>query len=466
MRDSSIVRTQSLLMRKSIPSLVGRFSIAGFLGLCGQALQISLDGYFVGNGLGETGLSTIAVVVPLLSFATAIGCMIGVGSTSLATIALGRGETEKARSIYGASVWLGLFLGIAIAAVGRLFAGEIAQILGAPDALLAPCTDYIRRFFLFFPFIMLGCIWYYYVRLDGKPLIGTAAFTFPALYAALVEYQLIFRFGAGIESSATAFGITVGSWAFCGIHFLLSRTTLFKVKVSDIKRINAGFAKDIAVAGLASCTTQIAVALVAVNINYFLGRYGTSTDIAAFGVLNGYIIYIFSLIVTLAFAPSVQPIASLNMTAHAFGRVRQSLFVSCVLSVCSMGLITVLLLVFSTPIVSFFTGNDPSLTVAVQERLPFYVGLYSLGSMSFVVSAYYQAIESDKKAVLLSLMLNCLSLVPIMFLMTHFYGSEGIWYSIPLCDIVTFFISVLFLIRENKRLRRLSKREAGRRALG
>lgn len=446
---------------KPIGPLVRKYCAAGLIGLFFQAFQISTDGYLVGNGLGAVGLSTIAIVVPLLSFAMAIGCLIGVGGTSLAAIDLGRNQEEKARKIFGQCVWLGIFCGITIMVLGLAFSEQIAIFLGATGDLIKTCTSYVNRYFMFFPFYVLGCIFYYFVRLDEKPFIGTLAFVIPPIYAEIIEYMCIFHWNVGTASSSTAFGLTVGSWSLIGFYFLCSKKTLFKVNLSDAK-LEWKIVREVVIAGMATFAVQMAIAAIAVIVNAFLLQYSDATDTTVFGVLNGYLMYIMTLIVTIAFAPGLQPIASFNIGAKQYARVRKALNICSIYTVVIMGLIVVLILLFKDQVLYFFIGDDPEVLSRASERIYIYIGLFAFGCLSFVVSGYYQAIEKDGKAVFTALCRNVIYLMPVLIILTGLFnmGSAGVWLAMPVCEILTFVTSMALIVNENKRLIALERGKA------
>ncbi len=121
---------------RDIRTLIIKYSAAALLGQGMQICQVVTDGFFVGNGLNATGLATIAIVIPLLTFALAFGCLIGVGATSIAAIHLGKKDTETARRIFGQSVWYGLFLSVTVAVLGYIFAEGIVILFGATGDLI------------------------------------------------------------------------------------------------------------------------------------------------------------------------------------------------------------------------------------------------------------------------------------------------------------------------------------------
>ncbi|HMM05977.1 MAG TPA: MATE family efflux transporter [Clostridiales bacterium] len=441
---------------KSVGSLIIKYSIAAVLGQSMQICQVVTDGFFVGNGLNAAGLATIAIVIPLLTFALALGCLVGVGATSIAAIHLGRKDVEAARKVYGQSVWYGLFLSVTIAILGHLFAEPIVRLFGATDDLVANCVSYARMFFIFLPFCVMGGIFYFFIRLDEKPFIGTLALTIPVVYAEIIEYFCIFQYDLGVASSAMAFGITVGSWSLIGLYFLMSKKTIFKVKLSDLK-FDFKLIANVNKTGMASFLVQVAISFIAIMLNNLLARHGTGMDTAAFGILNAYLMYIFTLFVTLGWTLGMQPVVSFNLGAGKFARVRQALTKTIVYNTIFMAVVTVLVFIFSDFIIGFFAGDDLALIAASKSHIYVFLSLFAFGSASFIVSGYYQAIELNGRAVFHALTRNVIFIVPVSLIMLKLFGVAGVWASMPVCEVLAFIVAMLFVFHEVRRLKSMEQ---------
>jgi len=278
--------------------------------------------------------------------------------------------------------------------------------------------------------------------------------TVPALVAIMVEYFCIFKWHLGIASSAISFGLCVGSWSLIGIYFLINRKTVFKMKLSDFK---LDFRKILGInkTGFASFIIQVVFAVVAIVINNLLGVYGKPVDIAAFGIINAYLLYIFSIFVTLGFTLGLQPIVSFNYGARQFARVRECLTVSIKYTIGTMAVLTALLFAFAHQVVSFFAGDAPDLVAATQADMKIYLLLFALGGISFLVSGYYQAIEHNGKAIFNGCTRNIIFIIPLLFILPKFLGVTGIWAAQPIADALSFAVAMFLVYNEIKRLKQL-----------
>jgi Na+-driven multidrug efflux pump len=439
---------------KNVKSLLVKYSIAALIGQSLQMCQITGDGFFVGNGIGQIGLATISIVYPLLVFTLATGSLIGIGATSISAIHLGKGEVEEARSYFGQSIVFSVILSLIIMIFGLLNVESIVTFLGASGELVKSASSYASVFFYSFPFTVTGCVFYFYVRLDEQPFIGTLALTVPALVAIIVEYFCIFKWHLGIASSAISFGLCVGSWSLIGIYFIISRKTIFKMKPIDFR---LDFRKILGInkTGSASFIIQVVFAVVAIVINNLLGIYGGPLDIAAFGIINAYLLYIFSIFVTLGFTLGLQPIVSFNYGARKFARVREAMTVCIKYTIGTMAVLTALLFVFAHQVVSFFAGDAPELIAATQADMKIYLLLFALGGISFLVSGYYQAIEHNGKAILNGCTRNIIFIIPLLFILPKFLGVTGIWAAQPIADVLSFAVAMFLVNKEIKRLKQL-----------
>ena len=72
-----------------------KYIIPAMIGTLLGGLYTVVDGYFVGNTLGDKGLAAINIIYPIGSILFAIGSMIGMGGSVIMSIHLGAGEIEK-----------------------------------------------------------------------------------------------------------------------------------------------------------------------------------------------------------------------------------------------------------------------------------------------------------------------------------------------------------------------------------
>ena len=65
-----------------------------------------------------------------------------------------------------------------------------------------------------------------------------------------------------------------------------------------------------------------------------------------------------------------------------------------------------------------------------------------------VASNFFQSIGMASKAVFLSLSRQVVVLIPCLLLLPLAFGAQGIWYSMPLSDLIASVISAILLVRQ------------------
>jgi Na+-driven multidrug efflux pump len=441
-----------------IGKLLIKYSMTAIVGQLMQVVWIVFDGIFVGATVGAEGFAAYSIISPLYVFAQAIGLMIAVGACSLSGVALGEGKRERARQIFGRSMWYAFILSLIIAVLAVAFAAPMARAMGATEDLVEPCVGFIRVFFLGFPVVVLGFVLYEYVRLDEQPVIGALLLCIPPIYGVLIDYVCYFKLDLNIASSAWGYVAVVGSWALGAVYFLVSKKTPFKMKKSDIKPDW----KDIGLiskTGLASFGVQLSIFFIGMLTNNLLAVYGSTMDKAAFGILNGYIINIFTVCVSIGFAIGVQPLASYNIGAKLYDRAREAFRLCMIQTLAIMGVATVVVFLFGRPIIGAFAGGDAATVEGTLNPMYITMVMFWFGSAAMISSAYFQAIRADAKGILNGLTRNTIFAIPVMLIAAKLAGVTGIWAAYPISDVGAGIVAIIMMIAELKRLKKLERED-------
>ena len=440
---------------QKIKTLFFAYTLSAVLGMALQMIMNIADGFYVGNGVGTTGLGAISVVFPFWIIAIAVGTMIGVGASTLVGIKLGQGNKEEARAIVGQSFWYSNILSIIITILAFIFMDKILIFFGAQGDILDAARSYTQGFMIGFPLYVTGLLLFYLIRIDEKPILGLLIQSVPAAIALFVEYILIFKLKWGINGSAVgAWLITMGSWYLLVLHFIFGKTEL-KIKLKDI-RIDMKNVAQINKIGFAGFIIQVAPTFVTIAINNLIGKYGGQSDFAAYGVINAYMLYIL-ISLTNSFGFGLLPIASYNYGAGLYDRVRDVLKTCMKYTVGFLVICLVLIFIFADQILTFFIGPVPEIVLATKAAMCKFIILFPLGAMTLVISNYFQAVEKNGKAIVNSLTRNVIFILPLLFILPRFLGMTGVWISQPIADALACLVAVIYLIRELKELSRPQK---------
>lgn len=439
--------------KKSITGLFWKYSLFALAGLAIQGVAAIADGFFVGNGVGAIGLETVSVILPLATATIAIYLLFGIGSSTIAAIKLGNGDVEGAREVYGSVIVFALFFSVAIAVIVLLNMDAILTCFGANADVLPTARTWGITFMLGFPLYIVGNIAYSFTRLAERPFAASLSIIGGSVVGMVSEYFIIYVLKLGMAGSAFSYVVAIGATVFL-VPYLQLSSTPFKIKASDFK-INFKIIKETFQTGSAIFFAQIATIVSTVIINNLILVYGIpKLDLAAFGIINAYIAYVLTLLTT-AFVTGIQPIASYNLGAKLYLRVSTLVKVGIAQSTAVIIAIMVIVFTFASPIISFFAGPDPALVTATKAAMKIYLLLYALGNVSQIISGYYMAVEKNGLAILNGLARVIIFAVPLLLILPHYFGLEGVWMAQPGADTLSFILALVCIWGESKSLKKM-----------
>ena len=205
--------------------------------------------------------------------------------------------------------------------------------------------------------------------------------------------------------------------------------------------------------GISPFIMQIAQSFILFLFNKMLAQYGGDLAIAAMGISNS--IAMFILMPIFGLNQGVQPIIGYNFGAKLYGRVIK-VFKLAMLSAtlfCTFGFLTIMF--FSEYIIHFFSKGDTQLIGIGANGLRIFMFLLPLVGFQVVNSGYFLAIGKAKHALILTVSRQVVFLIPVLFILPHFYNLNGVWAAGPVSDGLSAILSFTLMFRELKSLNKL-----------
>ena len=153
----------SQFLRYAIPS-----ALANFI----SSLYTLVDGIFVGQGVGDTALAAVNIVLPFTVVLIGIANMLAVGGGALVSKNIGANNIDKAVDIFRQVMKLLLIICIVTSLVCIIFAEPIVRMLGATDNLAPMAKDYLRFYAIFCTPNLAGIVLNSFVRNDNRPKLA------------------------------------------------------------------------------------------------------------------------------------------------------------------------------------------------------------------------------------------------------------------------------------------------------
>lgn len=444
------------LASKPIPSLVRRYTIVTGQGMLAQIIMVILEGLVMGWGLGAHGLACVSIIMSAEFLNLAFGNLFGTGVPAIVGNLLGAGDVKGASKAFSQGFWLTSIVSIILAVIMAVFTEPICAFFGATPDIMADTVLGVRTFSILLPFTVVGQMVTAVMRVDEKVQIQANLMTVSAIIAIVWLALSTFIFKLGTMGAGIYYGLSIGIWAIGAFWFIGGKKSQLQIKLADLK-LDMAICGQIFKIGFPFFLVQAATFIFNTVANTLLGTLGGelgSLYIAAFAVINGYILYIV-MMVAQCFSYGLQPIAAFNAGAKAWDRLKQSLSCAIKYQIIVLLIVSIVIWLAATPVCAFFAGSDAELVEVAASATRIIIAAVCLGYLAMTVSIYFQSVEKVVLSTFCSLLRYVICSVPLMYLLGNMMGVQGIWIALVVDDAITGIISIGLALNEQKRLNKL-----------
>ena len=444
------------LASKPIPSLVRRYTIVTGQGMLAQIIMVILEGLVMGWGLGAHGLACVSIIMSAEFLNLAFGNLFGTGVPAIVGNLLGAGDVKGASKAFSQGFWLTSIVSIILAVIMAVFTEPICAFFGATPDIMADTVLGVRTFSILLPFTVVGQMVTAVMRVDEKVQIQANLMTVSAIVAIIWLALSTFIFKLGTMGAGIYYGLSIGIWAIGAFWFIGGKKSQLQIKLADLK-LDMAICGQIFKIGFPFFLVQAATFIFNTVANTLLGTLGGelgSLYIAAFAVINGYILYIVMMIAQ-CFSYGLQPIAAFNAGAKAWDRLKQSLSCAIKYQIVVLLVVSIVIWLAATPVCAFFAGSDAELVEVAASATRIIIIAVCLGYLAMTVSIYFQSVEKVVLSTFCSLLRYVICSVPLMYLLGNMMGVQGIWIAPVVADAITGIISIALALNEQKRLSKL-----------
>ncbi len=457
----------------SIPKLIVEFAVPSILGMLVNGAYNLIDSIFLGNAMGEIGLATATVAMPIMTVFMAIAMLVGNGGNALAALRMGEGNRDEANRALGNTVTLSIIFALIIAFVAHIPA-TINGLLTVSGAT-AEDWDYAQKFIqiisLGFIFQCIGMGVNNFIRTAGAPNRALMTMVIGAVACTGFNYLFVMVLGWGVEGSALA--TVCGQAISCATvlwYFTITKHVPMKLKFTFM-RLKGNTVRMILSLGLASFAVQAGMAVVNFVLNNLLNLYGSQSVYGAEGALAsiGVVqrVSMFSVLPLIGMSIAIQPLLGFNYGAKLYPRVKKTLWCG-IIGATGIGVILwATVHIFPDAIVGFFGISDDNLRGFTSFALRIQLAMLPFIGFQIVGSNYFQATGQPLKSIFLSLTRQILFLIPLLFVFPqilpalpwHLTSLDALYFATPAADFLSIFTTLIFILLEMKRLRKLESGE-------
>lgn len=449
------------LGKEKISKLLLSFSVPCIISLIVNALYNIVDQIFIGWGVGYLGNGATNVVFPITVICLAFALMFGDGSSAYLSLKLGENKKEEAKKGVCNGILACAIISIILCAIILIFLPQLLNIFGCTDSLRQYALDYGFVIALGIPFMMIGTTLNSIIRADGSPKYSMVSMVIGAIINIILDPIAIFTFNMGVKGAAIA---TIVSQIVSFIVNIMYIKRFKSIKV-DKKSFKFEFlrAKTVAMLGVSSFITQMAIVIVICVQNKLFKKYGVNSKFGADIPITvlGIVMKINQILssIIIGIAAGSQPIVGFNYGARKYKRVKETIKIVLISSLCVSCIAFILFQTIPEKLISIFGSGDELYNEFACLAFRVFLMLTLFNGIQIASGIFFQAIGKPAKSAFLTLSRQILFFTSAAIILSNTFGVMGVLYAGPVSDGLAFLVSATLLIFERRSLNKKEKEE-------
>lgn len=426
-------------------------SVPAILGMVVIGLYNFMDAVFVGRMVGPEAMTAVKVSYPFTLMNTGVATLIGTGSASVLSRAIGKNDRDTIDKIMGNLVALILLFSLVITAVGMIFTPNLLSLAGAKGDILTEANRYLKVVFIGSLFVNFSQSANMVMRGEGKLKIAMAIMGAGAILNIILDPVMITMMGKenGILGAAYATITSQIVQAIFTLWYFLKKSD--NVRINRVK-IDGIIVKSVLGVGVSAMLMQV-MTMVQQTIMYnTVERWGSGNWQTILGA--GLSLQAFAFIPLWGISQGFQPAVGTNYGAKNYSRVRA-------FTKTFMIAATVLALIFYVPIMlapkamlSMFI-TDSAIVAEGAPMLRVLFSMYIAYGVLILAITFFQAVGKGGAAALMALLRQVVLFLPLVVILPGFFAHnvEGVFYAQLITDAVVLVIGVIMMVASFKTMR-------------
>ncbi len=429
-------------IRNNTAGMILQYSIPAIIAMVLTSLITVVDGYFIGNYVGEQGIAAVNLGLPVIYLFLSVGLMVSVGGVAIAGMALGAGDMEACGQVFRQTIVTTVVAAVMTGLLVALFFEPVLDVLGAKGLVREYFRTYYGILLLELVVMVVNSSFGMFIRGEGDPQYYMKVNVVSVLTNIALDYIFAAVLRAGIAGIASASLISALVSLGLILYFFLR-----KAKVYRLGRFS--FSPDVLrrtlFNGSSEFIGEMSTGIAMFAYNYVIMRRIGVSGVTAFTIV-GYVSYVFGMIV-IGFGQGASPLVSFSYGAgeHGLaGRLRRRTNGM----VCAIGAaVFVVMGLLSEWYSGLFVKND-AIRGMVQSGMMIFMVSFFFSGINAVTSFYFTSIGKSLESAVISLSRGLVVLLACIFVLPAYLGMTGVWLAAPVTEFVTICISGMLVRRD------------------
>ena len=440
------------LLTKSPKDLLFQLAIPGIIGMVVIGLYPFMDGIFAGWIIGDYAMSAISISMSLTIINGGVSALIGVGSASILSRAIGKGDKETTHKIFGNFCYWVILFSIVITILGLIFAPNFLDLVGAKGNIKELGVRYLRVVFLGSIFVNFAQAGNMTMRGEGAVKQSMIIMGVGAILNIILDPIFMKLMGEyAIEGAAIATVISQIVQAILTLRYFSKKSAFVRIhKIQKSKDISS----EMFSIGSSAMMMQILFAVQQTFLFKQAFAYGGDN----WGILMAATmrLYMFSFIPLWGMSQGLQPVIGANFGAKQYKRVKDTMKVFMYGATILAALSWIPSMFYSEKLLSLFSVRSEIIEAGVMNFKMFYSTFILYGIMIMTLT-FFQSIGDGKKASMIVMLRQLILFIPAILLLPKFFGASAVWWAEPIVDFSMIMLGLFLMLNG---LRKMGKDKA------
>ena len=441
-----------------IPQLVLSLAAPTILSMLITSIYNLADTFFVGQ-ISTSASGAVGVVSSLMAIIQALGFMLGHGAGTIISRSLGSRDTTAATRFASTSFFTALVFGVVLAVAGLGTLPHFMMLLGSTETILPHACAYARPILIAAPLMISSLVMNNILRYEGKASFAMIGLVTGGVLNIALDPLFMFVFGLGTAGAGIATALSQ-SISFCILlSMFLQGKTVSQFRLSAVTREARDFGR-ILLGGAPSFGRQGLNSIGGMLLNLAARSYG---DAAVAGMSIVSRIFMFIISVAIGVGQGLQPVASFNYGARKYRRVRQAAIFTIEAAFCMLVVLVGLCWVNGDALIRLFR-DAPAVTAVALPAFHYQCLAMLLHPIIVVANMTFQSVGASGRATFLACCRQGVFFIPLILILPRTHGLFGVEICQPIADVLTFLVSLPFLIAFLQQLGRMDDAEQSKTA--
>ena len=396
-----------------------------------------VDGFFVGNSIGDLGLSAVNIAYPIVAVIQALGTGIGMGGAIYYSINKAEKKEARAREFTAGALWVLIISSILLTFSIFCFNNVLLRMLGANGQLLALGEEYIAIIALGAGLQVIGTGLIPFIRNHGSSFYAMISMIAGFVTNIILDYLFVWIFEQGVAGAAWATIIGQGVTMLVALIYLLHKKQ-FTLKI-PFSKMGAVFVSIIKI-GIAPFGLAMTPNISLIIINRFSISYGGEQAIATYACI-AYMICIIYLILQ-GVGDGSQPLISRYYGEKDFERLKNVRKLAYGFSMI-LSLVGCIVMYLTREHLGILFGASSEVNIEIAKIIPIFLVSVPFVAINRITTASFYATEKSTFSYVLTFVEPVFMLILMLILPPLFGGQIMIWWSTVFARILSALLAIM-----------------------